>query len=337
MSGRAPHRSRRAAEALRLAPPPRRAGPRSGSGSASTRWDPSRPRDETFVVDTPPPTVSGSLHVGHVFSYTQTDVIARYQRMRGRNVFYPMGWDDNGLPTERRVQNYFHVRCDARAPYEPEPDARAGRQGAREGAAARRLAAELHRALPPGHAPGRGGVQGALAADRPLGRLARGVLDHRRPLPPPGAGRASSTSSRRATSTASRRRRCGTSTSRPPSRRPRSRTARRGARSTTSRSRVEGGGEFVIATTRPGAPRRLRRRDGASGRRALPDALRQARRHAALPRAGADLPERARRSREGHRHPHGLHLRRRDRRAVVARAEAAAPPGARPERPPRRP
>jgi valyl-tRNA synthetase len=82
-------------------------------------WDPSRPRDETFVVDTPPPTVSGSLHVGHVFSYTQTDVIARYQRMRGRSVFYPMGWDDNGLPTERRVQNYFHVRCDARAPYEP--------------------------------------------------------------------------------------------------------------------------------------------------------------------------------------------------------------------------
>ncbi len=79
-------------------------------------WDPARPRDETFVVDTPPPTVSGSLHVGHVFSYTHTDVIVRYRRMRGRNIYYPMGWDDNGVPTERRVQNYFHVRCDPTLP-----------------------------------------------------------------------------------------------------------------------------------------------------------------------------------------------------------------------------
>ncbi len=83
------------------------------------RWDPSLPREATFVVDTPPPTVSGSLHIGHVFSYTHTDVMVRQARMRGMNVFYPMGWDDNGLPTERRVQNHFHVRCDPRAPYEP--------------------------------------------------------------------------------------------------------------------------------------------------------------------------------------------------------------------------
>lgn len=82
------------------------------------RWDATRSREETFVVDTPPPTVSGSLHMGHVFSYTHTDILTRQRRMLGQNIFYPMGWDDNGLPTERRVQNYFHVRCEATVPYD---------------------------------------------------------------------------------------------------------------------------------------------------------------------------------------------------------------------------
>ena len=82
-------------------------------------FDRSADRAGVFSIDTPPPTVSGSLHVGHVFSYTHTDTIARYQRMRGQQVFYPMGWDDNGLPTERRVENYFGVLCDTAAPYEP--------------------------------------------------------------------------------------------------------------------------------------------------------------------------------------------------------------------------
>ncbi|MEO1270680.1 MAG: valine--tRNA ligase [Myxococcota bacterium] len=83
------------------------------------RHNPNAPAEETFVVDTPPPTVSGTLHVGHAFSYTHQDLLVRYQRMKGRNIHYGMGWDDNGLPTERRVQHVFGLICDPSIPYDP--------------------------------------------------------------------------------------------------------------------------------------------------------------------------------------------------------------------------
>ena len=92
-------------------------------------WDPNGSRENTFVIDSPPPTVSGSLHIGHVFSYTHQDLLARYNRMKGKNICYPMGWDDNGLPTERRVQNLFRVKCNPSVPYDSDWKAERRKKG----------------------------------------------------------------------------------------------------------------------------------------------------------------------------------------------------------------
>jgi len=75
------------------------------------KWKNDLPKAQTFVIDTPPPTVSGLLHMGHVFSYTQADFVARFQRMSGKDVFYPMGFDDNGLPTERLVEKVIGTKA----------------------------------------------------------------------------------------------------------------------------------------------------------------------------------------------------------------------------------
>jgi valyl-tRNA synthetase len=112
---------------LASATPPEKVGVEGLEEKWSVAWEKSgvyrfnreATREQIYSIDTPPPTVSGSLHVGHVFSYTHTDVVARFKRMSGFEVYYPMGWDDNGLPTERRVQNYFGVRCDPSLPYDP--------------------------------------------------------------------------------------------------------------------------------------------------------------------------------------------------------------------------
>ncbi|MHC4777617.1 MAG: valine--tRNA ligase [Planctomycetota bacterium] len=73
------------------------------------RWNPDAP-GPVYSVDTPPPYVSSDhLHIGHAMSYTQAEIIIRYRRMKGFNVFYPMGFDDNGLPTERHVEKKYKV------------------------------------------------------------------------------------------------------------------------------------------------------------------------------------------------------------------------------------
>ncbi|MGH9008171.1 MAG: valine--tRNA ligase, partial [Acidimicrobiales bacterium] len=105
------------------------------------RFDRSKGRADVYSIDTPPPTVSGSIHLGNLFGYVQFDSMARFWRMRGKEVFFPVGWDDNGLPTVRRVQNHYGVRCDPTLPYDPH--LRVGDGGGKERPVSRRNFIEL--------------------------------------------------------------------------------------------------------------------------------------------------------------------------------------------------
>ena len=278
----------------------------------------------------------GSIHMGTVFGYTQTDAIARYQRMAGKAVFFPIGWDDNGLATERRVQNFYGVRCDPSAALRPRLPAAVPRRHAEGPPRDPDLAAQLRRALPRADRHRRGRVRGPLPSPRAVLRLV--AASTRRSTTSAGAPRRrrSSTTSPAARRTAPRRRRSGTSTTAPPSRRPRSRTVSGPAPTTCWRSARPDGGDLLIDTTRPELV------VSCVALVAHPDDERYApldrhdRAHAGLRRRGAGRRPPTGPARQGHRHRDGLHVRRHHRRDVVARARPADAQRHRARRPHRR-
>ena len=286
-------------------------------------------RDAVFAIDTPPLTVSGSLHIGHVFSFTHTDAVARFQRMRGKHVFYPMGWDDNGLPTERRVQVFYGVRCDPSLPYDPtfEPPEAPDKQ---QIPVSRRNFVDLCERLTAVD------EQAFEAVWRRLGlsvdwRHYYTTIDER---------------SRRTSQAAFLRnlaRGEAYQQEAPTLWDVDDRTAVAqaemedreipGAYHQLAFHRGDGAGDVVIDTTRPELVASCVALVAHPDRRALPAPLRHHRGHAPVRRRSPDRRPRAGRPREGHGRGHDLHVRGRHRRHLVARAPASHPGPHRPRRP----